>query len=144
MQGMDAALTAPQTFCEHQASAEVDAFDVLSPGRLIGGFAIAAILAMAIVIYVSQASSSAAGILVAVFPPSIQQQETFSAIVAADGSFVRAGVPSNIVLASSETPGFAGRLKEQGALLVYSGPRFGYELAACFVPAAHSSSLLFR
>ena len=141
---MDAALTAPHSVREPKEHADADAFDVLSPGRLIGGFAIVAILAMAFVIYISQASASAAGILVAVFPPTIEQDETFSAIVAADGAFVRAGTPANIVLAASETPGFAGRLKDEGALLVYAGPRFGYELAACFIPAGHGTSLLLR
>lgn len=90
---------------------------------------------MALVLWASQGDASDDGLLIAIFPPTASEQQIMEAVVAADGSFVRSSLPQTIVVAHSETPGFARRLKAQGAWLTYAQAPFGPELGGCMVLA---------
>lgn len=107
-----------------------------STSTLINSFILAACAAMALVLWVSQGDAGEDGLLIAVFPPSTSQQQIMQAVVAADGAFVRSSLPESIVVAHSSTPGFADRLKAQGAWLTYAQAPFGPELGGCLVLAS--------
>lgn len=106
-----------------------------STSVLINSFILVACAAMALVLWVSQGDAGEDGLLIVVFPPSASQQQIMEAVVAADGAFVRSSLPETIVVAHSSAPGFADRLKEQGAWLTYAQAPFGPELGGCLVLA---------
>jgi hypothetical protein len=103
---------------------------------LISSFIVAACTAMALVLWASQGDAGEDGLLIAVFPPTTSEHHIMQAVVAADGNFVRASLPQTIVVAHSSTPGFADRLKVQGAWLTYAQAPFGPELGGCLVLAS--------
>lgn len=107
-----------------------------STGAVISSFILAACAAMALVLWVSQGDAGEDGLLIAVFPPTASEQQIMQAVVDAEGSFVRASLPRTIVVAHSSTPGFADRLKAQGAWLTYAQAPFGPELGGCLVLAS--------
>lgn len=107
-----------------------------STSTLVNGFILATCAAMALVLWVSQGDAGEDGLLLAVFPPSASAQQIMQAIVAADGTYVRSSLPETIVVAHSNLPGFADRLKAQGAWLTYAQAPFGPELGGCMVLAS--------
>ena len=106
-----------------------------STSSLILGFVLAACAAMALVLWTAQGDTNEDGLLIAVFPPAASERTIMTAIAQADGSFVRASLPRNVVIAHSATPGFAQRLKANGAWLTYSEAPFGDGLAGCLALA---------
>ncbi len=78
----------------------------------------------------------ASGDLVAVFPPGTGETQALAAVAMSDGSIRRGGPFGPIWLVTSATPGFAGRLRRQGARLVLPGlPFAGLSLGGCsFMP----------
>lgn len=107
-----------------------------SNSTLIGSFILIAFAAMALVLWASQGDAGEDGLLIAVFPPTASERTIMQAVVAADGTFVRASLPESIVVAHSSEPGFADRLKAQGAWLTYAQAPFGPELGGCLVLAS--------
>lgn len=106
-----------------------------STSTLISSFVLIAVAAMALVLWASQGEANEDGLLVAVFPPTADERSIMQAVVAADGTFVRASLPETIVIAHSNEPGFADRLKAEGAWLTYSDAPFGDGLAGCLALA---------
>lgn len=106
-----------------------------STSILISSFILAAMAAMALVLWASQGDAGEDGLLIAVFPPTTSERQIVEAVIAADGSLVRASLPETIVVAHSQTPGFAERLKRERAWLTYAQAPFGPELGGCLVLA---------
>lgn len=106
-----------------------------STSVLINSFILAACAAMALVIWVSQSDAGEDGLLIAVFPPTASERQIMQAVVAAEGSFVRTSLPETVIVAHSPTPGFAARLKAEGAWLTFAQPPFGPELGGCLALA---------
>jgi hypothetical protein len=106
-----------------------------STSTLISSFLVAAFAAMALVLWASQGGANEDGLLIAVFPPTVDERSIMQAVVAAEGTFVRASLPATIVIAHSNEPGFADRLKAEGAWLTYSDAPFGDGLAGCLALA---------
>jgi hypothetical protein len=106
-----------------------------STSTLISSFIVLAVAAMALVLSASQGEANEDGLLIAVFPPTADERSIMQAVVAAEGTFVRASLPETIVIAHSNEPGFADRLKAEGAWLTYSNAPFGDGLAGCLALA---------
>ena len=106
-----------------------------SASTLVSSFILAAIAAMALVLWVSQGEANEDGLLIAVFPPTASEFQIMRAVAASDGVYVRASLPETIVVAQSDTPGFADRLRAEGAWLTYGQSPFGPELAGCLALA---------
>ena len=106
-----------------------------STSTLISSFILAAVAAMALVLWLSQGDAGEDGLLIAVFPPTANERQIIEAVIAAEGTYVRASLPETVVVAHSTTPGFAARLKRQGAWLTYAQAPFGPELGGCLVLA---------
>lgn len=87
--------------------------------------------AMALVLRAAELPDDASGMLVAVFAPGTEAPAAFAAVLAAEGAPVRLTTPALGLLAYAETPGFAGRLRAQGAVLVLGDFPFGPVLAGC-------------
>lgn len=66
--------------------------------------------------------------VVVLFPPLISPEVALTAILSADGTPVREGLWSAIQIAQFDTPGFAERLQDAGALFVLGTDGLG----ACF------------
>jgi hypothetical protein len=106
-----------------------------STSTLISSFLLIAVAAMALVLWAAQGGTNEDGLLIAVFPPTASERTIMHAVVEAEGSFVRASLPETIIIAHSTQPGFADRLKAQGAWLTYSDAPFGNGLAGCLALA---------
>jgi hypothetical protein len=106
-----------------------------STSTLISSFLLIAVAAMALVLWVAQGEVNEDGLVIAVFPPTANERTIMQAVVEANGTFVRASLPETIVIAHSTQPGFADRLKAQGAWLTYSDAPFGNGLAGCLALA---------
>ncbi|MEM6710792.1 MAG: hypothetical protein AAF590_00730 [Pseudomonadota bacterium] len=102
-----------------------------SSSALLSGFVIAATLAMGAVVWATQGGTNEDGLLIAVFPPTMSERAIMETLARADGRFVRPSLPATIVIAHSQTPGFAERLKAHGAWLTYSSALFGAGLGGC-------------
>lgn len=90
---------------------------------------------MALVLWASQSQANEDGLLIAVFPPTVSERTIMQAVTEAGGTFVRASLPETIIIAHSETTGFADRLKNAGAWLTYGQAPFGDGLAGCLALA---------
>ena len=107
-----------------------------STSALLGSFVLAACAAMALVLWASQSDAGRDGLLIAVFSPTTSERAIMQAIASAEGSYVRSSLPSSIVVAHGDQPGFGDRLKAQGAWLTYAQAPFGPELGGCMVLAS--------
>jgi hypothetical protein len=109
-------------------------------GRVAHGLA-AAVLASAVAVGLAATAAlavladrpnAASGDLVAVFPHGTDEAEALAAVVASDGVIRRGGPFGPVWLVTSAAPGFAGRLREQGAVLVLPGLPFeGLSVGGC-------------
>lgn len=106
-----------------------------STSTLISSFVLLSVAAMALVLWAAQGGANEDGLLIAVFPPTADERTIMQAVVAAEGTFVRASLPETIVIAHSRQPDFADRLKAEGAWLTYSDAPFGNGLAGCLALA---------
>ncbi|MEM6381250.1 MAG: hypothetical protein AAF739_01130 [Pseudomonadota bacterium] len=102
---------------------------------LVSGFVAAAIVSMAFVLWFAQGDANEDGLVLAVFPPMTSEATIMRSIALADGTYVRASLPASIIIAHSSHPGFADRLKSNGAWLTYSEAPFGDQLAGCMALA---------
>lgn len=86
----------------------------------------------AISVWVADLPDDAGGTVLAVFPLETPAEAGMAAIVAAGGRPIRDPVPGKVWVADGTESGFAGRLREQGAILVFDDRwPFGPTLAGC-------------
>ncbi len=74
----------------------------------------------------------ASGKVAVLFWPTQDAEINFRAIAAAGGAPIRPVIGSAVWIAHSDTPGFVGRLRAQGARAAYGEIRFGPIFAGCF------------
>lgn len=105
-----------------------------------GGFLIAWLMAMALALRALTLPPEATGTVVVVFPPGLNEQAAFAAIVAAGGSPVRTALGTFTWIAHGEEPGFVARLETEGALAAFADIPIGITLAGClgFIPRSHA------
>ena len=89
-------------------------------------------LAMALTLRAAALPDRASGKMLAVFSARFDEDRAFAAIVAAGGKPVRPVVSGFVWVVASDQPGFAGRLKRQGALGAYRKMPLAPQLAGCF------------
>jgi len=77
----------------------------------------------------------ATGTMLAVFQPSTSADKAFATIVAAGGNVVRKSSFDFIWVVTSDQPGLAGRLHENGALGAYRELPISPTIAGCFALA---------
>ncbi|HEY7748680.1 MAG TPA: hypothetical protein VH933_08380 [Aestuariivirgaceae bacterium] len=77
----------------------------------------------------------ASGKMLAVFEPGMTQDVIFQRIVAAGGNPLRSTWLPFVWVVAGEEAGFAGRLKDQGAIGAYGELPFAPAVAGCFVYA---------
>ncbi len=106
-----------------------------SSSTLIAGFLLVAVSAMVLVLWASQSDANEDGLMIAVFPPTANERTIMTAVVDAGGTYVRASLPETIIVAHSAEPGFAERLRAQGAWLTYGRSPFGEGLGGCLALA---------
>jgi hypothetical protein len=102
---------------------------------LVSSFILAAVAAMALVLWSAQGPANEDGLLIAVFAPSASERSIMHAVSDSGGTFVRASLPATIIIAHSAQAGFADRLKDAGALLTFSQAPFGDQMAGCLALA---------
>ncbi|MFK7793134.1 MAG: hypothetical protein AB8B88_10750 [Devosiaceae bacterium] len=107
-----------------------------STSTLLSGFILVAFAAMGLVLWAAQSQANEDGLVIAVFPPTASERVIMQAISGAGGTFVRASLPETIVVAHSQAPGLADRLKAHGAWLTYGQAPFGRELGGCLALAS--------
>lgn len=114
-----------------------------APGRdlLIAlGLGLASVL---LVLPAARLPDSASGAVAAVFPPAFDATRIYGAIAAADGRPLRTAMGDRVWVARSDEPGFAGRLRRAGALIVLdpvvAAGCLGADPAAASVLAASGS-----
>jgi hypothetical protein len=89
-------------------------------------------LAMAGTMLAGRASDEEAGTLLAVFPPSTSPNNVFGQIILAGGKPIRPTWVRGTWVVHGDEPGFAGRLKAQGAIGAYRNSPVLPQLAGCF------------
>ena len=104
--------------------------------QLAGLIALGAVLAVGIVfalsVWAADLPDQAGGTVLAVFPMQSTTESSVAAILAAGGRPVRDPVPGRVWVADGVDTGFAGRLRRQGAVLVFDDRwPFGPVLAGC-------------
>lgn len=93
---------------------------------------LATALAMAGTMLAGRASDEEAGTLLAVFPPSTRPNNVFGRIILAGGKPIRPTWVRGTWVVHGDDPGFAGRLKAQGAIGAYRNSPVLPQLARCF------------
>jgi len=88
--------------------------------RLVTVFTVALLLAVSMtpILAAADLPGGSQGTLAAVFAPGTDQAEALAAVVQAEGLVVRAGGWGAVLVAHSDKPGFAERLRRAGAWLV--------------------------
>ena len=101
------------------------------------------LIGMAIVVRSAALGPEASGKMLAVFEPGTSQDRIFNTLVAAGGRPVRdTWLPFVWVVAGDES-GFAGRLKQQGAVGAYGELPFAPAVAGCLAYADAKMAELF-
>jgi hypothetical protein len=91
------------------------------------------LLVSAGIVWMADQPNGRAGIFTVVFPPGTSMTERFLRIHAAGGAVVRGGTLPGFAVGHSDRPGFAGRLRAQGAWLVLTPGAFQFSaLGGCF------------
>ncbi len=93
------------------------------------------LVAMAIAMRAAALPDQASGAMIAVFPPGIGENGQITAIVNAGGKPVRQTWIGAVWVVEGDAPGYAGRLRQNGALAAYGELPFSPELAGCFAYA---------
>ena len=104
--------------------------------RLAFGFFAAIVIAWAAILAVTlkqaELPPEAAGRVVAVYPFGWSGQASAAAALHTEASLVRETWLPNILEVASQQPGFAGRLQQNGAIVVYRAQPFSlFTLAGC-------------
>jgi hypothetical protein len=90
------------------------------------------LLSMIVLVRAAALGPDASGTMLAVFDPGIAEDTIFASLLAAGGKPVRRTWLPFIWVVSGTGPGFAGRLRDQGALGTYRELPFAPTLAGCF------------
>jgi hypothetical protein len=90
------------------------------------------LVSMIVLVRAAALDPDASGNMLAVFNPGTDEDEVFASLVAAGGRPVRRTWLPFVWVVSGSEPGFAGRLKRQGALGAYGELPFAPALAGCF------------
>ena len=101
----------------------------------VAGFAVA--------IRASELPDQASGKMLAVFDPRLGEAQMFDALVKAGGRPLRRTWLDGVWVVAGDTPGFAGRLRNSGAIGTYSELPVLPDLAGCFAYADARSRDLF-
>jgi len=107
------------------------------PGHGTAGALFAAIMfvwlaGFALFMHLGRVSPEQSGTVLAVFPPSMTEDQVFGSIIQAGGRPIRATWMPGTWVAYGDKAGFAGRLEAQGAIGAYSSTPFLPQLAGCF------------
>lgn len=97
---------------------------VTAPNRLAALLLAAVLLfwaaALGIVAYAAMLPPERDGLVVAMFPPGISDEEVLFGVARADGRLVRPTWLSNVWLVAGDGDGFVGRLSDQGVLASFA------------------------
>jgi hypothetical protein len=85
---------------------------------LLAGALAAAAGALALTIAAADRPREVAGDVTAMFPPGASEEDVLRAVAASDGVVRRRGLLGAGWLVTSDVPGFAGRLRDHGAVAV--------------------------
>ncbi|HET6467046.1 MAG TPA: hypothetical protein VFG43_01585, partial [Geminicoccaceae bacterium] len=107
------------------------------PALLLGAVLIVWLLAMTAVLRVAEVPGERTGDLLAVFPPGVDGSRVLAAVAASEGVVMRGTWFGNVWEVRSDAAGFAGRLRQRGALLVLPPlPLTAFTLGGCsWLPA---------
>ncbi len=86
----------------------------------------------------------ATGKVLAVFPPGTDSDDIFAGLIRAGGKPLRKTWLDFVWVVSSSEPGFAGRLKAEGAIGTYAEMPITPQLAGCFAYADAKVVQLFQ
>jgi hypothetical protein len=100
-----------------------------------GGVLVAWAGAMTFLMHRSALPPEATGTMLAVFQPSTTADKAFATIVASGGNVVRKSSFDFIWVVTSDQPGLAGRLHDNGALGAYRDLPISPTIAGCFALA---------
>ena len=101
------------------------------------------LIGMAIVVRSAALGPDASGKMLAVFEPGTSQDAIFSTLVAAGGKPVRDTWLPFVWVVAGDDAGFAGRLKEHGAVGAYGELPFAPSVAGCLAYADAKVAELF-
>jgi hypothetical protein len=104
---------------------------------------LAALVATVIAVRASALPDEASGKMLAVFDPRLDEQAMFAALVRAGGRPLRRTWLSSVWVVAGDTPGFAGSLRQAGAIGAYGELPISPELAGCFAYADARTRELF-
>jgi hypothetical protein len=104
---------------------------------------VAALIATMVAVRASALPDSASGKMLAVFDPRLDEQAMFAALVRAGGRPLRRTWLPSVWVVASDAPGFAGSLRQAGAIGAYGELPISPELAGCFAYADARSRELF-
>ena len=90
---------------------------------------------MAVIMRAGALSSDATGTMLAVFEPNMSTDKVFAAIVNAGGKPIRQTSFGFIWVVTSDEPGLAGKLKQNGAIGSYRNLPLSPTIAGCFALA---------
>lgn len=92
----------------------------------------ASLIAMMAAVRAAALPPEASGKMLVVFQPGIAEDEIFARVVQAGGAPVRQTWLPFVWVVAADAPGFAGRIKAEGALGAYGELPFSPQLAGCF------------
>ena len=99
---------------------------------LVGAAVLATLALLAALLALANRPDQASGDLLVLFPPGLAEPAVLAAATASDGAVRRRGPLGIGWELTSATPGFAGRLRERGAVLVLpTSPFVGLSLGGC-------------
>jgi hypothetical protein len=100
--------------------------------RLLAWIAGIWLAVLALLLKAAALPPEASGTVIVVFPTDTAVAEAVAASAAAGAKLVSPSWFDNLLVVADETPGLAGRLKEQGALAVFENMTFaGFSFAGC-------------
>jgi hypothetical protein len=102
---------------------------------LFAGVLILWLVVMAVLMRAGALLPEASGLMLAVFEPGTPPDAVFASLVAAEARPVRSTAFGFIWVVAGDTPGLAGRLKEQGAIGAYRDLPISPTIAGCFALA---------
>ena len=113
----------------------------LLAGLIAAGATTVVAVLFALSVWVADVPDRTSGTLLAIFPPHTPAEAGVAAIIAAGGRPIRDPIPGHVWVADANGDGFAGRLRQQGAMLVLDdrwpfGPVFAGCAAYLPVPGA--------
>ncbi len=111
---------------------------------LFAGVLLAWVAVMTFLMHRSALPPEATGTMLAVFEPGVQENQAMATIVAAGANVVRQSSFDFIWLVTSDEPGLAGRLHDNGALGAYRELPISPTIAGCFAVADAKVAAAFQ